>query len=106
MPDPKKSRRQRLEEFIAKKPDDPFSLYGLALECSNTGDTAAADTHFRALNERHPDYIPTYLMYAQMLARESRVDDAKEVLTKGIREAAKKGDTHALGEMEALLGEL
>jgi hypothetical protein len=106
MTEQKKSRRQLLEEFIAKKPDDAFSRYGLALECSNTGDTAAADKHFRELNDHHPDYIPAYLMYAQMLARESRAADAKQVLTKGISEAAKKGDQHARSEMESLLSEL
>jgi predicted Zn-dependent protease len=106
MTEQKKSRRQLLEEFIAKKPDDTFSRYGLALECSNTGDIAAADTHFRTLNDAHPDYIPAYLMYAQMLARESRPADAKQVLSKGIAEAAKKGDQHARSEMEALLSEL
>jgi hypothetical protein len=106
MTEPKKSRRQLLEEFIAKNPNDAFSRYGLALECSNTGDIAAADTHFCALNASHPDYIPAYLMYAQMLSRESRLDDARQILTKGIAEAAKKGDSHARSEMEALLSEL
>ncbi|MGA2814260.1 MAG: hypothetical protein ABSG16_22915 [Candidatus Acidiferrum sp.] len=106
MADQKKTRRQLLEEFLAKKPGDPFSLYGLALECSKTGDISAADTHFRTLNDQHPDYIPAYLMYAQMLARESRSVDAQQVLSKGIGEAAKKGDAHARSEMEALLSEL
>jgi hypothetical protein len=106
MSEQKKSRRQLLEEFITKKPEDAFSRYGLALECANTGDTAAADTHFRELNDRHPDYIPAYLMYAQMLARESRAADARQVLAKGISEAARKGDDHARSEMESLLTEL
>jgi hypothetical protein len=106
MTEQKKSRRQLLEEFLAKKPEDAFSRYGLALECSNTGDVQAADTHFRTLNDHHPDYIPAYLMYAQMLARESRSGDARQVLAKGISEAAKKGDEHARSEMESLLAEL
>jgi predicted Zn-dependent protease len=106
MTEQKKTRRQMLEEFIAKKPDDAFSRYGLALECSNTGDASAADTHFRELTERNPDYIPAYLMYAQMLARVSRPDDAKVVLTNGISAARKKGDDHARSEMESLLSEL
>jgi len=106
MPEPKKTRRQLLEEFLTKKPDDAFSRYGLALECSNTGDTVAADLHFRTLTTDHPEYIPAYLMYAQMLSRISRPGDAKQVLAKGIAEAAKKGDTHASSEMEALLSEL
>jgi thioredoxin-like negative regulator of GroEL len=106
MPDQKKTRRQMLEEFVAKKPDDAFSRYGLALECMNNGDASAADTHFRALLERNADYIPAYLMYAQLLARESRPAEAKQILSTGIAAATKKGDQHATSEMETLLAEL
>jgi thioredoxin-like negative regulator of GroEL len=106
MTEQKKTRRQMLEEFVANKPDDSFSRYGLAMECMNGGDPAAADTHFRALLDRNADYIPAYLMYAQLLARESRAAEAKQVLSTGIAAATKKGDQHARSEMETLLGEL
>jgi thioredoxin-like negative regulator of GroEL len=106
MPEQKKTRRQMLEEFVSKKPDDAFSRYGLAMECMNTGDPSAADTHFRALLERNADYIPAYQMYAQLLARESRTSEAKQILSNGIAAAAKKGDHHATSEMEAFLAEL
>jgi thioredoxin-like negative regulator of GroEL len=106
MTDQKKTRRQMLEEFVARKPDEAFSRYGLAMECMNSGDSAAADTHFRALLERNADYIPAYLMYGQLLARESRAGEAKQVLSTGIAAAAKKGDDHARSEMEALLNDL
>jgi thioredoxin-like negative regulator of GroEL len=106
MTEPKKTRRQMLEEFVAKKPDDAFSRYGLAMECMNSGDPAAADTHFRALLERNADYIPAYLMYGQLLARESRNEDARQVLSNGITAASKAGNEHARSEMETLLAEL
>ncbi|MHB8502032.1 MAG: tetratricopeptide repeat protein [Candidatus Acidiferrales bacterium] len=106
MTDQKKTRRQMLEEFVAKKPDDAFSRYGLAIECMNSGDPTAADAHFRALIERNADYIPAYLMYGQLLARESRNDEARQVLSSGMAAAAKKGDDHARSEMETLLSEL
>lgn len=106
MPDQKKTRRQMLEEFVAKKPDDAFSRYGLAMECMNSGDPSAADSHFRALIERTSDYIPAYLMYGQLLARESRNDEARQVLSNGIAAATQKGDQHARSEMETLLNEL
>jgi len=106
MTEPKKTRRQMLEEFVAKKPDDPFSRYGLAMECMNDRDPSAADSHFRALLERTPDYIPAYLMYGQFLARESRTGEAKRVLTEGIAAALKKHDDYARSEMEALLNDL
>jgi predicted Zn-dependent protease len=102
----KKTRRQMLEEFVAKKPDDAFSRYGLAMECMNSGDPAAADSHFRALIERSPDYIPSYLMYGQLLARESRNAEAQQVLSSGMAAASKKGDEHARSEMETLLSDL
>jgi hypothetical protein len=106
MTDPKKTRRQMLEEFVAKKPDDAFSRYGLAIECMNSGDARAADVHFRALIECNADYIPAYLMYGQLLARESRNDEAKQVLSSGIAAASKKNDDHARSEMETLLNDL
>jgi len=106
MTEQKKTRRQMLEEFVAQKSDDAFSRYGLALECMNAGDTAAADTHFRALLERNSDYIPAYLMYGQLLARESRTAEARQVLSSGIAAANKTGNQHARSEMEALLNDL
>jgi thioredoxin-like negative regulator of GroEL len=106
MSEEKKTRRQVLEEFVAKKPDDAFSRYGLAMECVNGGDSAAANEHFRALLERNADYVPAYLMYAQMLARESRTEEARQVLSSGIVAAVKKGDQHARSEMETLLAEI
>lgn len=106
MSEQKKSRRQTLEEFVARKPDDAFSRYGLALECMNSGDAIAADQHFRALLERTGDYVPAYLMYAQMLVRESRGEEARAILSSGIEAATRKGDAHARSELEALLTEI
>jgi thioredoxin-like negative regulator of GroEL len=106
MSEQKKSRRQMLEEFVAHKPDDTFSRYGLAMECMNNGDPAAADQHFRALLQSNADYVPAYLMYAQLLVRESRPAEARTVLSSGIAAAERKGDQHARSEMESLLSEI
>ncbi len=106
MTDQKKTRRQMLEEFVATKPDDAFSRYGLAMECMNSGDPAAANGHFSALLARNANYIPAYLIYGQLLARESRNDEARKILSAGIAAAAQKGDEHARSEMETLLSEL
>lgn len=95
-----------LQEFVAKKPDDAFSRYGLAIECMNSGDSAAADGHFRHLIDHNSGYVPAYLMYAQFLARESRREEARKVLADGITAATQKGDAHARSEMEALFNDL
>jgi predicted Zn-dependent protease len=101
-----KTRRLKLEEFLATNPNDAFSRYGLALECVKEGDIAAAETHFRALIEANPDYVPGYQMYAQTLAQNDRGEEAKALLTRGIEAAIRKGNPHARSEMEALLAEL
>ena len=106
MTDQKKTRRELLETFVAQKPDDAFSRYGLAMECMNSGDASAAESNFRELLHRNAEYVPAYLMFAQMLAKQSRGDDAREVLQKGIAAAEKASNAHALSEMEALLNEL
>ena len=106
MTEQKKTRRQVLEEFVSKQPDDAFSRYGLALECMNSGDSSAADLHFRELLQRNSTYVPAYLMYGQLLARESRTDEAKAILTQGIAAATTANNSHARSEMESLLSEL
>jgi hypothetical protein len=102
----KKSRRQMLEEFVAAKPNDAFALYGLAMECANTGDAAAADLHFKSLIGSHPDYVAAYFQYGQFLARSGRADEARSALTTGIATARRTGDDHARSEMEGALAEL
>jgi thioredoxin-like negative regulator of GroEL len=102
----KKTRRQMLEEFVAAKPNDAFALYGLAMECANSGDSAAADQHFKALLGGHADYVAAYFQYGQFLARVGRAEEARSALNAGIATARRTGDDHARSEMEAALAEL
>jgi len=103
---PKKSRREVLEAFVAEKPDDAFSRYGLALEFMNSGDVANAEAQFRELLQRNPTYVPGYQMLGQLLAKQSRTEDARAILTAGISAAAKARNGHAQAEMEGFLAEL
>ena len=41
MPEQSKTRRQKLENFLVTNPNDPFTRYGVALECVREGDLAA-----------------------------------------------------------------
>jgi predicted Zn-dependent protease len=106
MTDQKKSRREVLEAFVAEKPDDAFSRYGLALEYMNSGDAGNAETQFRELIHRNPSYVPGYQMLGQLLAKHSRSEDARFILNQGIAAATKAGNSHAQSEMESLLAEL
>lgn len=106
MTEQKKTRRQMLEEFVARKPDHVFSRYALAIEYMNAGDSEAAEDHFRELLRRDSSYVPAYLIYAQFLARESRAAEARTVLNRGIAAATQANNSHALSEMQSLLSTL
>ncbi len=95
-----------LTEILAGNPEDAFARYGLALEYSKTGQVEQALQEFKTLLEKNPDYTPGYFMAAQTLATASRVTEAKRMLVDGITTARRTGNTHAQGEMTAMLEEL
>jgi tetratricopeptide (TPR) repeat protein len=95
-----------LEEFLAANPADAFARYGLALECVNAGDNAAAEGHFRQLMASHPEYVPGYYHFGQLEARLGHGDEAARIFRAGVEVARKAGDSHALSELEAALEEV
>jgi tetratricopeptide (TPR) repeat protein len=106
MTQPVNSRREKLEQFVAAKPNDPFARYALALECANIGDSDSAIENFDILLRTHPDYVTGYFQLGQLYMRLSRHTEARQTLTAGIQAARRTGDTHAAEEMSAALASL
>lgn len=95
-----------LTEILAANPGDTFARYGLAMEYSKAGQIEQALAEFKTLLEKNPDYTPGYFMAAQTLASADRIAEAKRMLVDGITTARRTGNTHAQGEMTAMLEEL
>jgi predicted Zn-dependent protease len=95
-----------LSEILAQTPNDSFARYGLAMEYSGRGETERALEEFGRLLSTHPDYTAGYFMAAQTLARAGRTEEAKNMLSDGIACARRTGNTHALSEMTAMMGEM
>lgn len=101
------TRIDEIKEIVALAPNDPFPLYGLAMEYRNSGDFAEAAATFARMAERFPDYVPQYLMHGQLLAQDVKDRPAAiRVLQKGIERAGAARNHHALGEMQSLLDRL
>ena len=66
----------------------------------------AALTEFQSLLAAHPEYTNGYFMAAQVLERMGRLDEAREMLTKGIETARQSNNRHALSEMQDMLDQL
>jgi len=95
-----------LQKTTAEGSTDPLAWYGLAMEYRKLERWDEALQTFTSLRAMKPDYVAMYLMCGQMLEGVARAEEAREWLEAGIAEARKKGDSHALGELEAALDAL
>ncbi|HZQ17706.1 MAG TPA: tetratricopeptide repeat protein [Terriglobales bacterium] len=95
-----------LNEILAQDPNNAFARYGLALEYSNSGQLEHALEEFKKLLAANPDYAAGYFMAAQTLMKSDRKDEARTMLENGISAAQRKGDSHAVSEMQGMLEEI
>ena len=95
-----------LEKTTAAGSTDPMAWYGLAMEYRTLGRHDEALQTFTTLRTQTPDYVAMYLMCGTMLDGLGRADEAREWMEAGIGAAKKKGDGHALGELESSLAAL
>lgn len=99
-------RLAMLEKMTQGGSKDPFHWYALGMEYSGLNRVDDALQTFTSLRALDADYVPNYLMCGSMLAKAGRHDEARAWLTSGINVARKKGDGHALSELESALAEL
>ena|SRR2546421_630102 len=97
------SRLERIKAMLAEEPGDPELHYMLAMEHASAGDDAAAARCFDDLLRLKPDHAPAYHQGARTLQRLDRLDEARDLLRRGIPAALAKNDTHAADEMQQLL---
>ena len=93
---------QRLRAFrtlVEKSPDDAFARYSLAMGLRAAGRDEEAAGEFAELARRQPGYVPTYLMWGQVLQALGRVDQARRAYRAGAAAARAAGNDHALSEL-------
>jgi len=95
-----------LKEILALDPGNSFARYGIAMELASRGETSLAIAEFDKLLANDPDYTAGYFMSAQTLAAAGRKQQAIERLKAGVACAARSGNSHALNEMQTMLGDM
>jgi predicted Zn-dependent protease len=95
-----------LEKMTGAGSKDPFAWYGLAMEYAGLGRADDALATFLKLRDLDAGYVPMYLMCGTMLAKAGRAGEARQWLSDGVAAARKKGDGHALSELEDALAGL
>lgn len=97
------ARLRMIEAMIAKGSTDPFHHYARAMELRSIGRLEDALAAFGEVRDRFPDYVPTYLIAAQVAQELDQIDIARTFCERGLEQARNKGDAHATRELSQLL---
>jgi len=91
-------RLSKLLALYKENPDDPFTVYALALEYRQNQPEKAA-IYFDRLLTDFPDYSATYYHAAHLFWEMGEWEKAEGVFTKGIEVCSRAGETKALQEL-------
>jgi tetratricopeptide (TPR) repeat protein len=97
------ARLNKLLEFLASEPNDPFVLYALATEYNSSDDHEKAFAYYLKLVEEHPTYVGTYYHLGKLYEKTEQTDQAIEIYKKGMQAARSKNDNHAYSELQGAL---
>jgi tetratricopeptide (TPR) repeat protein len=99
-------RIEKILEMLAANPADSFLQHALALEHIKLGNEEDARLLFEEILNREPGYIGSYYHLGKLLERTDKNEEAIKWYEKGMEEAKKAGDNHALGELRGAYEEL
>lgn len=100
------NRLERIKEMLLQNPADSFLQHALALENIKLGKDEEARALFEEILIREPGYIGSYYHLAKLLERSGNNDEAIKWYEKGMEEAKKAGDNHALSELRSAYEDL
>jgi Tfp pilus assembly protein PilF len=98
-------RINQLLKFYEEEPNDPFTIYALAIEYFKN-DTESARKYFEILLEKYPDYLPTYYQVAHLYEAIYEEELAIETYEKGMLIAENQKNTNTFRELKNALDEL
>lgn len=98
-------RLKTLIQFYEEDPDDPFNLYGLALEYQKI-DLSKSDALFSKLLEDFPEYVPSYYHAAKLKVELKQPEAALAIYRKGIEVAKQQDERKAGQELRSAYDEL
>lgn len=99
-------RLEAIRKMIAAGNRDAFTRYALAMELKSLGRLDESLVEFETLRREEPTYVAQYLMAGGVAQSLGKRDEARTWFEQGIETARKKGDSHALSELQGALAAL
>lgn len=97
-----RNRLQKLLEFIASEPNDPFLKYALATEYLRLNDIDKTLFYYEDLVKNNAGYVGTYYHLGKLYEALGRKEDAVKTYLHGMEVATKAGDKHAYSELQTV----
>ncbi len=98
-------RLELLKKYYNEDPQDPFSIYGLAIEYQKY-DLSESRKYFEILLNQHADYLPTYYHVGHLYEDLNEEDLAIKAYKDGIEIARSQANEMTLRELKNALDEL
>jgi hypothetical protein len=98
-------RLAQLQRFYDEDPDDPFNIYGLALEYLKFDEQRSSEL-FAILLEKFPNYTATYYHAGKLAEKKGDVTIALQIYEAGMERCRDLGEVKALRELRAAHDEL
>lgn len=95
-------RLTMLNKMIEGGSRDPFHHYARALELRSLARGAEALEALESVVREFPDYVPSYLMAAQLASEAGDPARARSLCESGMDAARRGGNEHALAELKEL----
>ena len=91
-------RLKILLQYLEEEPNEPFNIYGVAMEYLNSKPDKAL-AYLEQLLHEYPEYVPTYYHAAALYFELEQFEKAEEVYKKGIEIAHQKQNMKAYDEL-------
>ncbi len=99
-------RLELFDKLIAQGSRDPFHHYARALELRSLGRNTEALEALTQVIASFPDYVPSYLIAAQLAQQAGDAAEARVLCERGLDAARRAGNDHAESELSSLLASL
>lgn len=99
-------RLEMFDKLLAAGSKDPFHHYARALELRSLARGPEALAALSQVTREFPDYVPSYLIAAQLAAEAGDLQAARDFCDHGVQAAQRAGNEHALSELRDLRGSL
>jgi tetratricopeptide (TPR) repeat protein len=94
---------QKLHLMLQRQPNDPFLLYGVAMEHKKASELPQAIEFLDRVISSDPNYCYAYFQKGQIYEMSGAPDAARRAYNEGITAAQRAGDAHAQSEIQGAL---